>query len=168
MNVAPEALAGWPDDLSLSKLFGWLLSPAELSLLWHAPTNTVRTPQLRTNESREFEPPPRDQLPTIGRHPDLAVIGRVAFRERRETFGMLSEDRFRHLYVVGQTGTGKSTLLLNLAAADVAAGRSVVLLDPHGDLCEQLGAQFVVGQVFYHGVFRILWLPGAPGGLDAT
>ncbi len=51
---------------------------------------------------------------------------------------MLPDDRFRHLYLIGQTGTGKSTLLLNLAAADIAAGRSVMLLDPHGDLCEHL------------------------------
>jgi hypothetical protein len=107
-------------------------------MLWHPPTVTVRTAQLRTNESRELEPPPHGQLPTLGQHPRLAVLGRAAFRERRETFGMLPEDRFRHLYAVGQTGTGKSTLLANLAAADIAAGRSVVLLDPHGDLCQQL------------------------------
>ena len=116
----------------------WLLSPAELALLWHAPTESLRTAQLRTNEFREFEPPAGNHLPSLGGHPDLAVLGRAAFRERRETFGMLPEDRFRHLYAIGQTGTGKSTLLLNLAAADIAAGRSVVLLDPHGDLCEQL------------------------------
>jgi hypothetical protein len=67
----------------------WMLSPAELAMLWHPPTVTVRTPQLRTNESRELEPPTRDQLPTIGKYPELAVLGRAAFRERRETFGML-------------------------------------------------------------------------------
>jgi hypothetical protein len=122
----------------IPRLHRWLLSPAELAMLWHPPTESVRTAQLRTNEFREFEPPPRDHLPSLGRHPNLAVLGRAAFRERHETFGMLPEDRFRHLYAIGQTGTGKSTLLLNLAAADIAAGRSVVLLDPHGDLCEQL------------------------------
>lgn len=44
------------------------------------------------------------------------------------------EERRRHVYVVGQTGTGKSTLLLNLIAQDIAAGEGVALLDPHGDL----------------------------------
>ena len=44
--------------------------------------------------------------------------------------------RARHLYIVGQTGTGKSTLLLNLIAQDLAAGRGCALLDPHGDLAE--------------------------------
>ena len=46
------------------------------------------------------------------------------------------EERRRHLYIVGQTGTGKSTLLLNLIAQDLVAGAGVALLDPHGDLAE--------------------------------
>src|SRR5471030_413467 len=46
------------------------------------------------------------------------------------------EERRRHLYIVGQTGTGKSTLLLNLIAQDLAAGEGIALLDPHGDLAE--------------------------------
>ncbi|MGA8612762.1 MAG: DUF87 domain-containing protein [Xanthobacteraceae bacterium] len=46
------------------------------------------------------------------------------------------DDRRRHLYIVGQTGTGKSTLLLNLIAQDLAAGEGIALLDPHGDLAE--------------------------------
>jgi hypothetical protein len=46
------------------------------------------------------------------------------------------EERRRHLYVIGQTGTGKSTLLLNLIAQDLSAGEGLALLDPHGDLAE--------------------------------
>src|ERR1700722_13523647 len=48
------------------------------------------------------------------------------------------EERRRHLYVVGQTGTGKSTLLLNLIAQDLAAGEGLALLDPHGDLARDV------------------------------
>src|SRR4051794_14744708 len=52
-------------------------------------------------------------------------------------FVMLApEERRRHLYVVGQTGTGKSTLLLNLVTQDLASGAGFALLDPHGDLAE--------------------------------
>lgn len=47
-----------------------------------------------------------------------------------------AEERRRHLYIVGQTGTGKSTLLLNLITQDLAAGEGIALLDPHGDLAE--------------------------------
>jgi len=49
-----------------------------------------------------------------------------------------AEERRRHLYIVGQTGTGKSTLLLNLIAQDLAAGAGLALLDPHGDLAESV------------------------------
>ncbi len=48
------------------------------------------------------------------------------------------EERRRHLYVIGQTGTGKSTLLLNLIRQDLAAGEGLALLDPHGDLAESV------------------------------
>jgi DNA helicase HerA-like ATPase len=52
-------------------------------------------------------------------------------------FVMLDPDRRRrHLYVAGQTSTGKSTLLLNLIAQDLAAGQGLAVLDPHGDLAE--------------------------------
>ncbi len=54
----------------------WLVSPRELAILWHPPTASVQTPQLRTNDSRELEPPPPDQLPTLARHPQLATLGR--------------------------------------------------------------------------------------------
>src|SRR5665213_205181 len=49
---------------------------------------------------------------------------------------LVADERLRHLYVLGQTGTGKSTLLLNLIAQDIAAGEGLALLDPHGDLAE--------------------------------
>jgi ABC-type ATPase involved in cell division len=52
-------------------------------------------------------------------------------------FVMLDPDtRRRHLYVVGQISTGKSTLLLNLIAQDLAPGQGLAVLDPHGDLAE--------------------------------
>lgn len=125
-----------PSSMALRRR--WLLTPAELAMLWHAPTASVRTPQLKFNESRALEPPAPGMLPTLSSEPHLAVLGRTAFRERREIFGILPEDRFRHTYIAGQTGTGKTTLLTNLIAADVAAGLSVVVLDPHGDMIERL------------------------------
>jgi DNA helicase HerA-like ATPase len=51
------------------------------------------------------------------------------------------EERRRHLYIVGQTGTGKSTLLLNLIAQDLAAGEGFALLDPHGDPTRRTAAE---------------------------
>jgi energy-coupling factor transporter ATP-binding protein EcfA2 len=53
-------------------------------------------------------------------------------------FGITVADRRRHVYVIGKTGSGKSTLLRNMAAQDIAAGRGLMLLDPHGDLADEL------------------------------
>lgn len=66
------------------------------------------------------------------------VLGRVQYRSDDRTFGLTAEDRRRHLYVVGRTGVGKTTLLENLIRSDIAAGRGVCLIDPHGDLAETI------------------------------
>ncbi len=59
-------------------------------------------------------------------------------RNRRVTFGIKSEDRTRHVYVIGKTGMGKSTLLENMAAQDVRNGNGFAFLDPHGSAVETI------------------------------
>lgn len=76
-----------------------------------------------------------DELPSAGTR-----IGLLA-DSRGRPVALGDQDRLRHTYVVGQTGTGKSTLLQNLAAADIAAGHGVCVIDPHGDLIEDLLSQ---------------------------
>jgi len=112
----------------------FLISAEELATLWHLPTLTVGAPTLLRVASRELEPPVT--LPTPRTSPDLAVLGVTAFRGRQQRFGLLPEDRLRHVAIVGKTGMGKSTLLHHLVASDIVAGRGVALIDPHGDLCE--------------------------------
>lgn len=70
----------------------------------------------------------------------VSIIGRTVGRSPTLLFGAGVDDRFPHIYVVGQTGTGKSTLLLNLAHEDFASGRGISLIDPHGDLADRLSA----------------------------
>lgn len=113
-----------------------LLSAEELATLWHPPTNSGRPSRVATTGFQQLEPPA--DLPTPGNDKGIATLGRVLFRDRREVFGIREEDRLRHLFVVGKTGMGKSTLLWNLLAADFRAGRGVCLIDPHGDLAESL------------------------------
>jgi hypothetical protein len=113
-----------------------LLSTEELATLWHPPTTTVRSPTLAQVESREFEPPV--VLPRAADHPGIATLGVTAFRGKNERFGILPADRLRHLAILGKTGMGKSTLLYNLLVSDIAAGRGIALIDPHGDLAESL------------------------------
>jgi type IV secretory pathway TraG/TraD family ATPase VirD4 len=68
-------------------------------------------------------------------------IGRVDFRDRDESFGIKTEDRFSHIYIIGKTGTGKSTLLETMALQDLARGNGFALIDPHGDLVERVAAR---------------------------
>src|SRR5438034_11073046 len=68
----------------------------------------------------------------------LTIVGGIDFRDDRRTFGMKQADRRAHTYLIGKTGTGKSTLLENLARQDIQCGRGLALLDPHGDLVERL------------------------------
>ncbi len=72
--------------------------------------------------------------------PDVLLLARTTFRDSRKTFGIRQGDRFYHLYAIGQTGTGKSTLLANLMVQDLKAGRGFAFLDPHGDVVERLSA----------------------------
>lgn len=72
---------------------------------------------------------------------ELALIGRTTFRNERRLFGIKQADRRHHLYVIGKTGTGKSTLIETLIRQDVAAGHGLALLDPHGDLVERVLAK---------------------------
>lgn len=74
---------------------------------------------------------------------DVSRIGNVLFRNDQSSFGIRQADRLMHLYVVGQTGTGKSTLLASLARRDLMAGRGFCFIDPHGDVVERLAQDAV-------------------------
>ncbi|MEX1096294.1 MAG: DUF87 domain-containing protein [Planctomycetales bacterium] len=146
----------------------FFLSTEELASLWHPPTQQTRTPKLAAVGSRSLPPPAA--LPTKRQHLDLAVIGRAGIGERSIPFGIRQEDRMRHLAVIGKTGMGKTTLLKNLIADDIAAGRGVALLDPHGDLAEAIAdsvppwrtnevAYFDAGDRTHHLAFNPLDCP---------
>jgi len=71
----------------------------------------------------------------------ITILGRTTFRNERRLFGIRRADRLAHMYIIGQTGTGKSTLLETMIMQDLAAGEGLALLDPHGDLVERVVAQ---------------------------
>ena len=73
-------------------------------------------------------------------HP-ISYVGRTTFRRRFERFGIKQPDRLSHLYIIGKTGVGKTTLLEALAGQDLAAGRGFALIDPHGDLAARMAAR---------------------------
>src|SRR6056297_1198989 len=69
---------------------------------------------------------------------EIMPIGETTFRNRRQRFGIKADDRRRHMYIIGKTGMGKSTLQENMIVEDICAGRGVALVDPHGDLAEKI------------------------------
>lgn len=70
----------------------------------------------------------------------ITTLGTTLGRHPGRPFGIKQADRLFHMYIVGQTGTGKSTLLLNLMRQDVTSGQGFCLIDPHGDLAESVVA----------------------------
>jgi hypothetical protein len=105
------------------------LSAEEIASFYHFPISSTETPKVKWLKSKEAPPP--ENLPKQG-----LLLGESDFRGQRKEVYMTDEDRRRHLYLVGQTGTGKSTLLGNLIIEDIQAGRGVAIIDPHGDLVE--------------------------------
>src|SRR5215472_14119614 len=68
----------------------------------------------------------------------ITYFGRTNFRNERKTFGIRRADRRSHVYILGKTGVGKSTLLETLIRQDMENGEGLALLDPHGDLVEKV------------------------------
>ncbi len=67
---------------------------------------------------------------------DICFFAQTNFRNQNRRFGIRRADRSHHIYVIGKTGMGKSTLLENLIYGDLQAGAGLALLDPHGDVAE--------------------------------
>lgn len=76
--------------------------------------------------------------PIVSLKPDLCYFATVTFENQTKTFGILTEDRRRHLYIVGKTGMGKTTLLENMVLQDIYNGMGVCFIDPHGDSSEYI------------------------------
>lgn len=110
-----------------------ILNTEELASLYHFPNHFIETPYIKSAKSSEAAPPA--DLPETG--PNL--LGKVNFRgEEKKVYFASRQDRRRHLYVVGQTGTGKSTFMEEMAIQDIKNGEGVAIVDPHGELVEHI------------------------------
>lgn len=113
---------------------GMLLSADELVALVHPPSASVASPKLVRRVRRTKPAPPG----SIGQP---ITLGENEHAGRVLSVGLSPDERMRHLHVVGASGTGKSTFLLNLVLQSIALGRGVGVLDPHGDLVDEVLAR---------------------------
>lgn len=109
-----------------------ILNSVELASIFHFPDqNNVPTSQLERQSSKQVDGP--RNVPDDG-----LLMGYNVFRGAKKAIRLAAQDRARHMYVVGQTGTGKSTFLENLALQDMLSGEGFAFIDPHGDTAEKL------------------------------
>lgn len=108
-----------------------ILNIEELTSIYHFPTHYIETPYIKAAKSG-IAPPPAE-LPEKG----VVTLGKVTFRgEEKNVAFATKDDRRRHFYLVGQTGTGKSSLLREIIRQDIEAGEGVGVIDPHGELID--------------------------------
>ncbi|MFA6428076.1 MAG: type IV secretion system DNA-binding domain-containing protein [Candidatus Buchananbacteria bacterium] len=109
----------------------FILNAAELAGLYHFPLPSTTTPNIRWLKARTLAPP--QNLPTEG-----IILGDNYYRGVKTEIRMKLSDRRRHMYVIGGTGTGKSTLMEEMIKQDIAAGEGVCVIDPHGTLIDHI------------------------------
>ncbi|MFA6305498.1 MAG: DUF87 domain-containing protein [Candidatus Gracilibacteria bacterium] len=114
----------------------FMLSPAEVSTVYHLP-NSDAVPHIVHVLARKSEAPQDLPKASLG-DKDVSVFGITNYHNNFDEFGIKREDRRRHLYVVGKSGVGKSKLLELLIKEDIESGKGVGVLDPHGDLVDNV------------------------------
>ncbi|HEY1064075.1 MAG TPA: type IV secretion system DNA-binding domain-containing protein [Candidatus Saccharimonadales bacterium] len=112
---------------------GQILNIEEVATLYHLPHTNVETPYILWALSQTAEPPAN--LPIVTGEPDgtISPVATTNFRGHNTMFGLPRSDRGRHLYIIGQTGVGKSGLLELLTISDIFSPYGFAVIDPHGD-----------------------------------
>jgi hypothetical protein len=110
---------------------GMILGSDELATVVHLPSASVRVPKLQREVRRSKAAPGLSEGPGI-------LLGENLHHGRAVPVRLPNDLRLRHLHVIGASGSGKSTLLLDLISQDIEAGLGVGVLDPHGDLVDEI------------------------------
>ncbi|HMR72477.1 MAG TPA: type IV secretion system DNA-binding domain-containing protein, partial [Candidatus Saccharibacteria bacterium] len=114
---------------------GYILNIEELASVFHLPHTNVETPNIVWASSKTAEPP--SNLPVLtgdaSIDEEVSAFGLTNFRGINQQFGLWRYDRSRHVYIIGQTGAGKSGLLELFALSDVYHNQGYAIIDPHGD-----------------------------------
>ena len=119
-----------------------ILNAQELATIWHPPGLPLAgIKNIAWGKTLAGEPP--ENLPTTENTPekeknDINFFGKAEYKNKDSIFGIKTIDRRKHMYIIGKTGAGKSTLIANMAIDDIRRGRGVGIIDPHGDLSEAI------------------------------
>jgi hypothetical protein len=146
-DLFPLDNSDYPDSLHArdvlrrqSRRSGVLLNSQELVSLVHPPSPSIRTPRLARGHRRTKAMPKT----ALGHQ---LVLGTSTHGGVTRTVSLSTEQRLRHLHLVGASGTGKSTLLLNMLVQDMEQGNGFALIDPHGDLVEHVLARVPANRI---------------------
>lgn len=108
-----------------------VLSTEELATVWHLPNKTIDTPHIYWLTAKA--------APATGGFPESGLwLGRSVYRGQERNIYMGDQDRMRHMYIIGRTGTGKTELLKSMIIQDMRAGKGLCFLEPHGEGIEEL------------------------------
>jgi len=116
-----------------------ILNVMELATIWHMPSDKIKVSGIAWGTKVLSEPPENLPSATSATEEDkqhIDFFARTIFKNRDTIFGIKDIDRRRHIWAIGKTGTGKSTLIANMAIDDIKKGRGIAVIDPHGDLCD--------------------------------
>lgn len=114
------------------------LNIEETATMYHLPHTSVETPFILWASAQTAEPPANLPVVTGSQNYDLSPIANTNFRGHNTMFGLLRGDRARHLYIIGQTGVGKSGLLELLTISDIYSPHGFAVIDPHGDYAQNI------------------------------
>jgi hypothetical protein len=109
----------------------FLLNTEEITSFFHFPTSYIKNPIIHWLSARSAPPP--SNLPQEG-----IILGENIYQGIKSIIRITRNDRRRHIYVIGQTGTGKTTLLKNMIIQDIKNGDGVCFIDPHGDVAQEI------------------------------
>lgn len=114
---------------SFNEKYKIMLNAEEFTSVYHLPLSGTETPNIRWLGARSSPPP--QNLPSDG-----LLLGESVYRGIKKNVYIKEQDRVRHMYIIGRSGTGKSTLIKQMAIQDAKSGRGFCIIDPHGDLVE--------------------------------
>lgn len=106
-----------------------VMASEEMATVFHLPLPTTETPKINWLLSRKALPP--SNLPTDG-----LLLGHSEYRGHRYAVRIKSEDRRRHMYIIGKSGSGKTEMMKAMVQQDIQEGRGVCVIDPHGDFAD--------------------------------